>query len=223
MMAPRFSVCATALPGQSATKVRATVKAKQKRRLVTLSDGCKHCIRSKSGTDGTFPVTQCILAFTANIHTLSYIHESQYNVPRGTLCASRLLDFFLFLPDLDAEGFEEFYVLIVDFEFGVGAEGGDEGSLVSPGHALFADADGGFEDEEDVVAAFLDAGDDFGDLFGLGQRFIDGFAQVFHELLELRIHESPSKYDNRGRPRSQAAVISPSALYAGALLKSTCG
>ena len=57
--------------------------------------------------------------------------------------------------------------------------------------ALLADADGGFEDQKNVVAAFLDAGDDFGDLLGIGQRSVDGFAQFLHELLQLLIHASP--------------------------------
>ena len=57
--------------------------------------------------------------------------------------------------------------------------------------ALLADPDRGFEHQKNIVAAFFDAGDDFGDLFGIGERFVDGFAQFFHELLELLIHAVP--------------------------------
>jgi hypothetical protein len=99
--------------------------------------------------------------------------------------------FFFFFFDLDAEGFEELEVLVADFEFGVGGEGGDERSLVGGFLALLADADGGFEDQEDVVTAFLDAGDDFGDLFGIGERLVDSLAEFLHELFELLIHLVP--------------------------------
>ena len=60
--------------------------------------------------------------------------------------------------------------------------------------ALLADADGGFEDEKNVVAAFLDAGNHFGDRFGIGQRLVDRFSEFFHELFQLLIHESPSNW-----------------------------
>ena len=66
----------------------------------------------------------------------------------------------VFFVDLDAQRLEKLQILIADLEFGVGAEGGDQGSLVGGVFALLADADGGFEDEENVVAAFLDAGHD---------------------------------------------------------------
>jgi len=63
--------------------------------------------------------------------------------------------------------------------------------VVSP---CFADADRGFENQKNVVAAFLDAGNDLGDRFGIGQRFVDRFSEFFHELLQLLIHESPSSW-----------------------------
>ncbi len=99
--------------------------------------------------------------------------------------------FIFFFFDFDAEGFEELEILVADFEFGIGGEGGDERSLVGGFFALLADADGGFEDQEDVVAAFFDAGDDFGDLFGIGERLVDGFAEFLHELFELLVHLVP--------------------------------
>ena len=62
--------------------------------------------------------------------------------------------------------FEKLQILIADLEFGIGAESGDQGSLVAGVFALFADADRGFEDEENIVAAFLNAGNDIGDVLG---------------------------------------------------------
>jgi len=108
-----------------------------------------------------------------------------------------LLFFFFF--DFDAERFQELEILVADFEFGVGGESGDEGSFVGGFFALLAYADGGFEDEEDVVTAFFDAGDDFGDLFGVGERFVDGFAEFLHELFELLVQwvpRSPSRSES---------------------------
>jgi len=95
--------------------------------------------------------------------------------------------------ELDAERFEKLQILIADFELGIGAERacGDQGGVVGRVFALLADADGCFENEEDVVAAFLDARYDFRDRFGIGQRLVDRFAEFFHELLQLLIHESP--------------------------------
>src|SRR5580700_1670080 len=105
--------------------------------------------------------------------------------PGGT--AEALFFFF----DSDAEGFQELHVLIADFEFGIGRESGNQGSLVGGFFALLADADGGFENQEYVVSAFFDAGDDFGDLFGIGERLVDGFAEFLHELFELLVHLVP--------------------------------
>jgi hypothetical protein len=96
-----------------------------------------------------------------------------------------------FVVDLDAERLEKFKILIADLELGIGAEGRYQGSLVGGVFALLADADGGFENEENVVAAFLDTGNDFGDRFGVGQRLVDRFSEFFHELFQLLIHESP--------------------------------
>src|SRR5579863_5233946 len=94
------------------------------------------------------------------------------------------------LLDFDAQGLEELQVLIADFEFGIAAEGGDQGSFVGGFVAGLADADGGFEHQKNVVAAVLDTGDDFGNLVGVGQRLVDRFAKFLHELLEFLVHES---------------------------------
>jgi hypothetical protein len=101
--------------------------------------------------------------------------------------------FFLFFVELDAERLEKLEILIADLEFGIGAERacGNQGSVVGAVFSLFADADGGFEDEEDVVAAFFDSGDDLGDRFGVGERFVNGFSKFFHELLQLLVHAPP--------------------------------
>jgi len=106
----------------------------------------------------------------------------------GAVSTSLLLFFFL---DLDAEGLQELEILVADFEFGVGGESSDEGSLVGGFLALLADADGGFEDQENVVAALFDAGDNFGDLFGIGERLVDGLAEFLHELFKLLVQLVP--------------------------------
>ena len=97
---------------------------------------------------------------------------------------------FFFL-DFDTEGFEELEILIVDFEFGIGGESGDEGSLVGGFLALLADADGGFQDQKDIVPALFNTRDDLGDLFGIGERFVDGFAEFLHQIFELLVHVVP--------------------------------
>ena len=99
--------------------------------------------------------------------------------------------FLFFFFDLDAEGFQELEIGVADFEFRIGRERGDEGSLVGGFFTLLADADGGFEDQENIVAAFFDAGDNFGDLFGIGKGFVDGLAEFLHELFELLVHLVP--------------------------------
>src|SRR5579871_2194376 len=95
--------------------------------------------------------------------------------------------------DFDAEGFKELQVLIVDLEFRVGGEGGDQGGLVRWLLALLADADRGFQNQENVVPAFFNAGHYFRDLFGVGKRFINGVTKLLHQLLELRIHAFPPR------------------------------
>ena len=65
---------------------------------------------------------------------------------------------------------------------------GNQRSLVGRLLALLADADGGFEDQEDVVSAFFDAGDNFRDLLRIRKRLVDGVAEFLHQLLELWIH-----------------------------------
>src|ERR1700675_195642 len=123
--------------------------------------------------------------------------------------------------DLDAQRLEKLQILIADLEFGIGAEGGDQGSLVGSVFALLADADGGFENEENVVATFLDTGNHFGDRFGIGKRLVNRFSELFHELLQLLIHESPwNRTPLMGDITSDCDVAQPT-LYAWPLLKST--
>src|ERR1700691_4052670 len=73
----------------------------------------------------------------------------------------------LFFFDFDTEGFQELKILIVDLKFGVGRECGDDSGFIRGFVALLADPDRGFKDQKNIVAAFLNAGDDFGDLFGV--------------------------------------------------------
>src|SRR6202521_3283755 len=123
--------------------------------------------------------------------------------------------------DLDAQRLEKLQILIADLEFSIRAEGGDQGSLVGGVFALLADADGGFENEENVVAAFLDAGNDFGDRFGIGKRLVDRFSEFFHELLQLLIHESPWNRTPLMGDITSDCDDAQRTLYAWPLLKST--
>src|SRR5260221_1409398 len=93
--------------------------------------------------------------------------------------------------NLDAKRFQEFEVLLVDFELGIAGQRGYQRSLVAALFAGTAYPDGGFEHQKNVVAAVFDPGNNFSNLVGVRQRFIDGLAQFFHQLLQLLIHESP--------------------------------
>ena len=49
-------------------------------------------------------------------------------------------------------------------------------------------ANGRFKDQENFVAVFFNAGNDFSNLLGLGNALVDSVAKLFHKLLELRVH-----------------------------------
>jgi hypothetical protein len=76
---------------------------------------------------------------------------------------------------------------------------------------LLAEADGSFQYQEYVVPSILDPGDDFGDLFGLSQRLVNGFSEFFHQFLEFLVHNAPRRPLCRHligwRARSQGFVI----------------
>jgi hypothetical protein len=97
----------------------------------------------------------------------------------------------LFFFDLDAERLQELEILIVDFKFRVGGKSGNQRCFVGGLFSLLAYSDGGLEDEENVVAALFDARDDFGDLFGIRERFVDGLAKFLHEFFESIVHWVP--------------------------------
>jgi len=86
-------------------------------------------------------------------------------------------DVELFFFDLDPERFQELQILVVDFKFRVRGKGCNERRFVGRLFSLLAHSDGSFEDQKNIVAAFFDAGDDFGDLLGIRERFVDGFAK----------------------------------------------
>ncbi len=89
-------------------------------------------------------------------------------------------NWLLFVLDFDAKLLQELEILVVDLELGVGGESGDERSFVGRLFALLADTNGGFKDQKNVVAALFDARDYFGNLFRIGERFVDGFAEFLH-------------------------------------------
>src|SRR5579872_246393 len=113
----------------------------------------------------------------------------------GDRAGARLFLFFFFY--FDAEGFEKFQILIADFELGIGGKSGYQRSLVGRLLALLAHADGSFEDQENIVTALFNARDDFRDLVGIGERFIDRLAQFLHQVFELLIHDSSAGLPSR--------------------------
>lgn len=94
----------------------------------------------------------------------------------------------LFFFDFDAEGFQELEVWSLTLNSGLVERVVTREVLSALFFALLADADGGLENEKNIVAAFFDAGDDFGDLLGIGKRFVDGFAKFLHEFFESIVH-----------------------------------
>ena len=109
--------------------------------------------------------------------------------PAGTAEAAVATGLFFF--DLDAERLQELEILIVDFKFRVGGKSGNQRRFVGGLFSLLAYSDGGLKDEENVVAALFDARDDFGDLFGIRKRFVDGLAKFLHEFFESIVHWVP--------------------------------
>ena len=93
--------------------------------------------------------------------------------------------------DSDAQRLQELYILIIDFELGFGAERTYQGTFVGSLLALLAEADRGFENQENIVTTILDSGDHVGDLVGFGQRLVDRLSQLFHQFLEFLVHSSP--------------------------------
>jgi hypothetical protein len=70
--------------------------------------------------------------------------KSHHKLPRGQVFIGRQALLIVLFIELDAEGFEELQILIADLEFGIGAKGRYQGSLVGGVFALLADADGCF-------------------------------------------------------------------------------
>jgi hypothetical protein len=109
------------------------------------------------------------------------------------ISAVLLLGVAFFFFDLDAERFQELQILVADFEFWIRGKRGNQGSLVRGLFALLAHSDGGFKNEEDVISAVFDPGNNLGNLLGVRQGFVDRIAEFFHQLLQLWIHGPPSK------------------------------
>ena len=57
---------------------------------------------------------------------------------------------------------------------------------------LFIEADGGFQDEEDVVTRSFDFPDGGRDTVRIRQRFIDRVAQFLHQIFQLVVQRSAS-------------------------------
>ena len=53
------------------------------------------------------------------------------------------------------------------------------------------EADGGFENQENIVPGSLDLPDGGGNAIGVGQRFVDRVAKLLHQLFEFFFHALP--------------------------------
>src|SRR5438105_2679379 len=93
--------------------------------------------------------------------------------------------------DLDSQGLQELEILLADFEIRIAGQGSDHRGFVAGFFAGTADANCGFEHQENIVTAIFDPGDDVRNLFRISKRLVDGFAQFFHQVLQLLVHESP--------------------------------
>ena len=82
--------------------------------------------------------------------------------------------------DLDAQRFQEFQVLLTDLQFRVAGESSHKRSLVRILLTRSAHADGGFKNKEDIVAAFLDPGNNLSNLIGVCQRLVNRFPQLIN-------------------------------------------
>ena len=82
---------------------------------------------------------------------MSEPHNSVYQLLRCVV-------FYLY-----AERFQELNVLIADLQFGIAGQGGDHGALVRL-LTRAADADRGFEYQEDIVTTVFDPRNNIGDL-----------------------------------------------------------
>jgi hypothetical protein len=70
------------------------------------------------------------------------------------------------------------------------------------------EADGGFKDDENVIAVSADTGDDLRDLLRVRDGVIDGFAKLLHEAFEIRVHKD-SPRTNKIRCWRQASGYYP--------------
>src|SRR6185312_4563994 len=84
----------------------------------------------------------------------------------------------------NAQRFQELQVLVADFELKIARRGrGDERRFLRIALARLADANGGLKHKENVIAAVLDSGNNFGDGIRVSQRFVDRLAKLLHKLL----------------------------------------
>ena len=61
------------------------------------------------------------------------------------------------------------------------------GTVGSGSDSTSLEADGGFEHQHDVEALFTDVLDDAGDVLGLGDGLVNGFAEFLDEVFDLLI------------------------------------
>ena len=79
--------------------------------------------------------------------------------------------------------------MVADLEFRIAGQCSDKRALVGTLFARSAYANGGFQNEKNVITTLFDPGNNFRNLVRVGQRLVDCFTQFFHQLLKLLVHE----------------------------------
>lgn len=99
-----------------------------------------------------------------------------------------------FFGEDDAKRFEKGEVAVGEGTFGGVSRGELQRLEFERGGIVYlVEADGGFEHEEDVEALLADVFDDSGDVLGLGDGLVDGFAELLDEIFYFLIQCHPGK------------------------------
>ncbi|SRR6266496_5559833 len=99
--------------------------------------------------------------------------------------------------DFDAEGFEEFNILLTDLEIRIAGQSSDHRGLIACFLARAAYTNRSFEHQENVVTTILDPRYDIGNLLRIRQGLINCLAKFLHQVLQLLIHESPGPPESK--------------------------
>jgi len=89
---------------------------------------------------------------------------------------------------VDFQGAEELRVLRGQPELGIGPPFGVQFlAMHQVNLATLVEADGNFENQEEVIAGVADARHDLGDSFGIGQGLVNGVAQFLDQAFEILV------------------------------------